>query len=115
MRLLHIAFSWVLIMIGVIHIIFGFSTFSGFSISLLWFLGSGLAMIFISLINFLFRINPHNTLAFRLCETGNLLMLIFIIAINIVNLMLPGVLGLISVSVLCLATHKTYTGKNTPA
>lgn len=112
MRLLHITFSWILIVIGIVHIIFGFSTFSSFSLSLLWFEGSGLAMIFIGLINFLFRLNPDTALAYKLCQTGNLLLLIFIIAINTVNLMIPGVLGFITLLVLSVATHKTYIDKS---
>lgn len=109
MKLLHIICIWVLILTGIVHICFGFLTFTEFSTNLLWFIGTGLAMIFIGLLNFMFRLNRTILLAYGLNQLGNLVFFSFIIAVNSINLMPPGILGIVVTGLLLFSSYKTYT------
>ncbi|MCE7990763.1 MAG: hypothetical protein HEP71_02235 [Roseivirga sp.] len=108
MRLLHTICVWMLTLIGIVHICFGFLTFQDFSTNLLWFIGSGLAMIFIGLLNFMFRLNSTQRLAYGLNQIGNLLLFFFVITVNSIALMPPGIIGLIVLMLLLFSSYKIY-------
>jgi len=64
------------LLLGIGHLVFGVVSYKNFSLEMLWFLGSGVAMIVTALANL-----KHGS--FWILRVQNLLMLVFIVALII--------------------------------
>lgn len=99
MKVIHLLGSITLLGIGVVHIVVSFSIYDTLSLDQLWFIGAGLAMIFVAFINVIFRPLPERKWVYLITQSSNGLMLSFVCAVNFVTPMIPGWIGLIA----CLA------------
>jgi MFS-type transporter involved in bile tolerance (Atg22 family) len=78
LKTLHKTCAWLLVALGTVHAALTPMFYGRFSLGALWFLGSGLAMIFLGFLNItLGRSAGHDRLARALCYIANLLCTVF--------------------------------------
>ncbi|NJN42048.1 MAG: hypothetical protein HC811_07335 [Flammeovirgaceae bacterium] len=112
MKLTHSICTIILIVIGCVHIIFSIVIFNSLSEDTMWFIGSGLSIIYLGLMNFLFKNNLHQRSTYLITQVSNALLLAFMLSLNVVSPMIPGFVGLFAVMVLIGATWRIYTLEN---
>ncbi len=98
----------ILILIGCVHIGFSVFIFDSLSEDFMWFVGSGLALLYLALLNFLLRGPQNQKSAYIIIQVSNLMFLTFFVMINIVSQTVPGVVGLFAVLILIGTNWKLY-------
>ena len=77
MKTLHLISAYVLIALGTGHTLLTPIFYPGFSADALWFAGTGLALLFLGLLNIAAQQNPI-TILLNLCVIANLMGLVFL-------------------------------------
>jgi len=85
---IRIIFATLALLLGVAHLAFGVIVYQGYSLELLWFLGSGVAMIVTALANL-------NSGSIGILRVQNTLMLVFLVALVLIAPQPQVVFGLI--------------------
>ncbi len=81
LKKLHLICSFLIIALGIIHILFTVCAYDNFSLNAFWFIGSGMAVIFAGLLNLMFlRFTEKDLTVWILCLAGNLLSTILFVA-----------------------------------
>lgn len=81
----HKAFAYLIVALGIVHLAFTFAAYSRFSFNALWFIGSGLAIIFAGFLNIVFAFDISGNIATKwLCFIANATsMLLFALALTL--------------------------------
>lgn len=87
LKKLHLICSYLIIALGLIHILFTVCAYENFSLEAFWFIGSGMAIVFAGLLNLMFlRFREKDLAVWILCLLGNLFSTgLFIIGLFIIG------------------------------
>ncbi|MDQ3322834.1 MAG: hypothetical protein M3525_10475 [Acidobacteriota bacterium] len=73
LKKLHLICSYLIIALGVVHILFTVCVYDNFSLDAFWFIGSGLAIVFAGFLNLMFlKFTRKDLTVWILCLLGNL-------------------------------------------
>ncbi len=112
MKMINTICLIILIIIGCVHIVFSIFIFDTLSQDSMWFVGSGLAIIYLALLNFLLRGFQNQKSVYWIIQVSNLMFLTFFIMISIASQEIPGFVGLTAVLILIGTNWKLYAFEN---
>ncbi len=73
LKKLHLICSYLIITLGVIHILFTVCVYDNFSLDAFWFIGSGMTIVFAGFLNLMFlKFTQKDLTVWILCLLGNL-------------------------------------------
>ena len=77
----HTVCAYLIVGLGVLHLLFTFHDYDEFTTCALWFAGAGFAIIFAGFLNLISaRLGGHNALARRLCFVSNVVVAALFVA-----------------------------------
>ncbi len=87
LKKLHLICSYLIVALGVVHILFTVRAYDGFSLDAFWFVGSGMAIVFAGFLNLMFlKFTEKDLIVWILCLLGNLFStLLFIVGLFIIG------------------------------
>ncbi len=97
--------AFVLVGIGIVHIVFGIIDFNALSARLMWFLGSGLAIIYLGLMNMVWS-RSRTEFMYKVLLSCNVSLLLFMGVMIYVLPMLPAFIGLGALLVVLFANDR---------
>jgi|GEM_PF-3457465 len=111
MSIFHLISSLALLCLGVIHLLISGTVFESLTQDMLWFIGSGLAIIYLALMNLQFRALFAKVMYYRLLQLANILLIAFIGSMIVVSPMLPAYIGLALVVGLVFANWRIFLAR----
>ncbi len=97
-----------LLTFGIIHIIFGALTSQQLSMDDMWFAGSGLYLVTLSCINWIFTRMNNSKMLYTIVQLNNFIFVLFMTLIISIEFSVPGVLGLVCILICAAGNHWIY-------
>ena len=87
LKKLHKIGSYLIVALGIVHIVYTTQVYDRFTLGAFWFIGSGIAIVFAGFLNLMFlRFSERDRAAWILCLLGNLISLaLFIVGLFIIG------------------------------
>ncbi len=109
MRLLQKITAYLLVVMGIVHIALTPIFFRQFGLDVLWFAGTGLALIFLGNINLMVLISRRSGF-YMMAITSNIMALLLVVVILSMNPSIQAYISFILVLLLTLAAANEYIG-----
>lgn len=109
MRLLQKITAYLLVVMGIVHIALTPMFFRQFGLDVLWFAGTGLALIFLGNINLMVLISRRSGF-YMMAITSNIMALLLVVVILSMNPSIQAYISFILVLLLTLAAGNEYIG-----